>query len=88
MALFDDHVFIRLGADHESHEDTITSEITEELQQSKVPLHPKDIVNSKKVHALRKEQKRRLGKQRSIGPPMDYSPLPIDKHEPEFVSIQ
>lgn len=53
-----------------------------------MPLHPKDIVSSKKVHALRKEQKRKLGKQRSLGSPMDYSPLPIDKHEPEFVSIQ
>lgn len=53
-----------------------------------MPLLPKDIVNSKKVHALRKEQKRKLGKQRSMGSPMDYSPLPIDKHEPEFVSIQ
>ncbi|KAJ4933032.1 hypothetical protein JOQ06_029870 [Pogonophryne albipinna] len=66
------------------HEDTITIEITEELQPAKVPLLPKDIVNSKKVLALRKEQRRKLGKQRSIGSPMDYSPLPIDKHEPEF----
>lgn len=74
-------------ADPESHEDTMTTEITDELQPAKVPLLPKDIVNSKKVHALRKEQKRKLGKQRSMGSPMDYSPLPIDKHEPEFVSI-
>ncbi len=72
----------------ESHEDAITTEITEELQPAKVPLLPKDIVNSKKVHALRKEQKRKLGKQRSMGTSMDYSPLPIDKHEPEFVSNQ
>ncbi|KAI9535088.1 hypothetical protein NQZ68_007177 [Dissostichus eleginoides] len=80
---------LRLSAflyDRESreHEDTITTEITEELQPAKVPLLPKDIVNSKKVLALRKEQRRKLGKQRSIGSPMDYSPLPIDKHEPEF----
>lgn len=80
--------FIYIDADHESHEDPITTEITEELQPAKVPLHPKDIVSSKKVHALRKEQQRKLGKQRSMGSPMDYSPLPIDKHEPEFVSIQ
>ncbi|KAF3842821.1 hypothetical protein F7725_001670 [Dissostichus mawsoni] len=74
------------ASDRESreHEDTITTEITEELQPAKVPLLPKDIVNSKKVLALRKEQRRKLGKQRSIGSPMDYSPLPIDKHEPEF----
>lgn len=80
--------FICVDADHESHEDPITTEITEELQQAKVPIHPKDIVSSKKVHAVRQEQKRKLGKQRSMGSPMDYSPLPIDKHEPEFVSIQ
>ena len=82
-------ILCSLGADRESreHEDTMTTEITEEFQPAKVPLLPKDIVNSKKVHAMRKEQKRKQGKQRSMGSPMDYSPLPIDKHEPEFVSI-
>lgn len=44
-------------------------------------------MNSKKVLAVRKEQKRKQGKQRTIGSTIDYSPLPIDKHEPEFVSI-
>lgn len=44
-------------------------------------------MNSKKVLAVRKEQKRKQGKQRIIGSTIDYSPLPIDKHEPEFVSI-
>ncbi|KAG7276454.1 hypothetical protein CRUP_014113 [Coryphaenoides rupestris] len=34
--------------------------------------------------AVRKEQKRKQGKQKSLGPLPDYSPLPIDKHEPEF----
>lgn len=68
----------------------MTTEITEEMQQAKVPLlaKDKDIVTNKKLQAVRKEVKRKLGKQRSMGPPMDYSPLPIDKHEPEFVSIQ
>uniref|UniRef100_A0A3B3Y927 Insulin-like growth factor-binding protein 5 n=1 Tax=Poecilia mexicana TaxID=48701 RepID=A0A3B3Y927_9TELE len=51
---------------------------------TKVPLHPKDIVNSKKVIAVRKEQKRKLGKQRSFSSGVDYSPMDIDKHEPEF----
>lgn len=77
--------FLSIDRESREHEDSIAPEITEELQPAKVPLLPKDIVNSKKVHALRKEQKRKLGKQRSIGSPMDYSPLPIDKHEPEFV---
>lgn len=81
--------FICSGADRESHEDAITTEITEDLQPTKKQLSlPIDIVNSKKVLALRKEQKRKLGKQRSMGSTIDYSPLPIDKHEPEFVSIQ
>lgn len=59
---------------------------TGELQPAKVPLHPIDIVNSKKAIAMRNEHKRKLGKQRSYGATMDYSPLAIDKHEPEFVS--
>lgn len=65
-------------------EDPAVPELADDMQPAKVPLLPKDIVNSKKVHALRKEQKRKLGKQRSMGSPLDYSPLPIDKHEPEF----
>lgn len=80
-------VYPCLDRESREHEDAMTTEITEELQPAKVPLLPKDIVNSKKVQALRKEQKRKQGKQRSIGSPLDYSPLPIDKHEPEFVSI-
>uniref|UniRef100_A0A096M5Q6 Insulin-like growth factor-binding protein 5 n=1 Tax=Poecilia formosa TaxID=48698 RepID=A0A096M5Q6_POEFO len=38
----------------------------------------------KKVIAVRKEQKRKLGKQRSFSSGVDYSPMDIDKHEPEF----
>ncbi|XP_055086587.1 insulin-like growth factor-binding protein 5 [Periophthalmus magnuspinnatus] len=64
------------------HEDPLTPEVTEELAPAKVSLL--NIVNNKKAQALRKEQKRKLGKQRSMGTPLDYSPLPIDKHEPEF----
>lgn len=75
------------GADHESHEDPIATEMTEELQPAKVPILPKGIVNSKKAHAMRKEQKRKLEKQRSFGSTIDYPPLQVDKHEPEFVSI-
>lgn len=60
---------------------------TGELLPAKVPLHPIDIVNSKKAIAMRNEHKRKLGKQRSYGATMDYPPLAIDKHEPEFVSV-
>ncbi|KAK6292526.1 insulin-like growth factor-binding protein 5 [Coregonus clupeaformis] len=75
--------------DHESreHEDTLTTEIMEDqLQPAKVPLLPKqDLINSKKIQAMRKDKdrKRAQAKLLLIGP-MDYSPLPIDKHEPEF----
>lgn len=58
----------------------------DQLHPAKVPLLPKqDVINSKKIQAMRKdkERKRAQAKLRSIGP-MDYSPLPIDKHEPEF----
>ncbi|XP_037542216.1 insulin-like growth factor-binding protein 5 [Nematolebias whitei] len=74
------------GAERESreHEETMAAGATGELQPAKVPLHPIDIVNSKKVIAMRNEHKRKLGKQRSYGATMDYSPLAIDKHEPEF----
>ncbi|MEQ2307110.1 hypothetical protein AMECASPLE_014812 [Ameca splendens] len=64
--------------------DAMTPDVTGVMQPAKVPLTSKDIVNSKKVIAVRKEQKRNLGKQRSFAPSMDYSPLEIDKHEPEF----
>lgn len=66
--------------------DAMTPDVTGALQQAKVPLHPKDIVNSKKVIAVRKEKTRKLGRQRSFGTSLDYSPIDIDKHEPEFVS--
>lgn len=76
------------GAERESreHEESLAAENTGELQPAKVPLHPIDIVNSKKVIAVRKEQKRKLSRQRSYSATVDYSPLAIDKHEPEFVS--
>lgn len=76
------------GAERESreHEESLAAENTGELQLAKVPLHPIDIVNSKKVIAVRKEQKRKQGRQRSYSATVDYSPLTMDKHEPEFVS--
>uniref|UniRef100_W5MS92 Insulin-like growth factor-binding protein 5 n=2 Tax=Lepisosteus oculatus TaxID=7918 RepID=W5MS92_LEPOC len=65
------------------HEEPVTAEITEDLHPAKVPLHPKDPIRGKKAEALRKEKKRLQEKSRSVGN-LDYSPLPIDKHEPEF----
>lgn len=65
----------------------MTTEMTEELQPAKVPILPKGIVNSRKAHAKLKELKKKQEKQRSLGSTIDYPPLPLDKHEPEFVSI-
>ncbi|XP_036401061.1 insulin-like growth factor-binding protein 5 [Megalops cyprinoides] len=74
------------GIDRESreHEDPMTAEMAEDLlPPAKVPLYPKDHISSKKVHAVRKDKKKQQEKLRSVGQ-VDYSPLPIDKHEPEF----
>lgn len=69
------------------HEETTKIDTTEEqVPQGKVPIYPKqDLINSKKQAAMRKDKKKQQEKLKSVGP-MDYSPLPVDKHEPEFVS--
>ncbi|XP_035995549.1 insulin-like growth factor-binding protein 5 isoform X2 [Fundulus heteroclitus] len=64
--------------------DAMTPEVSRVVQQAKVPLHPKDVVTSKKLIAVHKENKRKLNKQLNFGSTMDYSPMDIDKHEPEF----
>lgn len=69
------------------HDETIKSDTTEEqLPQSKVPISPKqDLINSKKQIALLKDKKKQQEKLRTMGS-LDYSTLPVDKHETEFVS--
>lgn len=54
--------------------------------QTKVPLYGRDHINSRKVQAMkqakdRKKQLARLGSGR-----LDFSPLSLDKLEPNFVS--
>lgn len=54
--------------------------------QTKVPLYGRDHINSRKVQAMkqakdRKKQLARLGSGR-----LDFSPLSLDKLEPDFVS--
>ncbi|XP_056321875.1 insulin-like growth factor-binding protein 5b isoform X2 [Danio aesculapii] len=49
----------------------------------KPPHPPIDVINTKKHAAVRKDKKKQQEKLRSLGS-LDYSPLPIDKHEPEF----
>ncbi|XP_028846853.1 insulin-like growth factor-binding protein 5b [Denticeps clupeoides] len=60
------------------HEDVLKTDKTEE-QSPKVPI----IITNRKQHAIEKDRKKQLEKQRSYGP-MNYSPMPIDKHEPDF----
>lgn len=78
------------SVDRESkeHDETIKTDTTEEqLPQAKVPIYPKqDLINSKKQAAMRKDKKKQQEKLRSMGS-LDYSPLPVDKHETEFVSF-
>lgn len=77
------------SVDRESkeHDETIKTDTTEEqMPQAKVPLYPKqDLINKQKQAAMRKDKKKQQEKLRSMGP-LDYSPLPVDKHEAEFVS--
>lgn len=85
-----DNLFIIIfSVDRESkeHDEPIKADTTEEqLHQAKVPLYPKqDLINTKKQVALRKDKKKQQEKLRSMGS-LDYSPLPVDKHETEFVS--
>ncbi|XP_042620174.1 insulin-like growth factor-binding protein 5b isoform X2 [Cyprinus carpio] len=48
------------------------------------PQHPPiDVIHSRKNAAVRKDKKKQQEKHRLLGS-TDYSPLPIDKHEPEF----
>lgn len=77
------------SVDRESkeHDETIKTDTTEEqLPQAKVSLYPKpDIITSKKQVALLKDKKKQQEKLRSMGGG-EYSPVPVDKHETEFVS--
>ncbi|KAG5283408.1 hypothetical protein AALO_G00041740 [Alosa alosa] len=73
-----------IDRESKEHEDTIKTDMTEDqMHQAKAPLHKQDMINSKKVIALHKDRKKKEEKQRSLGQ-TNYSPLPIDKHEPEY----
>lgn len=82
-------VIIVFSVDRESKEldEAMKTDTTEEqLPQSKVSTYTKqDLINTKKQVAMRKDKKKQQEKLRSMGP-LDYSPLPVDKHETEFVS--
>lgn len=79
--------FCRTDRESREHEDTVTTEMTvDKPVMPKVPLYAKDPITSKKAQAMRKDKKRQQEKLRSMGH-TDYAPLPIDKHEPEFVSM-
>ncbi|XP_051998373.1 insulin-like growth factor-binding protein 5 [Xyrauchen texanus] len=65
------------------NDETVNADTTED-QPPKIPLYPKpDVINSRKHAAVRKDKKKQQEKLRLLGS-MDYSPIPIDKHEPEF----
>lgn len=82
-------LIIVFSVDRESkeHDDTFKTDTTEEQGPSaKVSLFNKqDLINNKKKQAVHKEKKKQQEKLRSIGS-VDYSTVPVDKHETEFVS--
>lgn len=76
----------RPAIDRESreHDEMVPTEMAEDLMpMPKVPLFPKDHISSKKAQAMLKDKKKQQEKLRSVVP-LEYSPVPIDKHEPEF----
>lgn len=87
--MFNFFFFFQCAADRESkeHEETVKTDMTEDqMHPAKVPVHKKDMINSKKSIAIEKDKKKQQEKQRSMGSQTNYPPLPIDKHEPEYVS--
>lgn len=73
-------------SERESQEEARVTEVTEELlPPAKVPLFPRDHINSKKAQAMRKDRKRQQAKLRTVIY-ADHPPLALDKHQPEFVS--
>ncbi|KAL0985584.1 hypothetical protein UPYG_G00158970 [Umbra pygmaea] len=80
-----------IDRDSLEHEETITTEISEDqLQPAKVPLLPKkEVINSKKIIAMRKDKDRKRASAKVHSDPMDYPALhkrepEFDKREPEF----
>ncbi|XP_012676517.1 insulin-like growth factor-binding protein 5a [Clupea harengus] len=70
--------------ERESQEDARVVEVTEDLlPPAKVPLFPRDHINSKKAQAMRKDRKRQQAKLRTMIY-ADHPPLALDKHQPEF----
>lgn len=71
----------------ESNDDTLLPVPESMLPQTKVPLYGRDHISSRKVQAMkqakdRKKQLARVGHASNL----DFSPLSLDKMDPEFVS--
>lgn len=54
--------------------------------QTKVPLYGRDHINSRKVQAMKQAKDRRKQLARPGTGSLDFSPLSLDKLEPDFVS--
>lgn len=54
--------------------------------QTKVPLYGRDHINSRKVQAMKQAKDRKKLLARSGTGSLDFSPLGLDKLEPDFVS--
>ena len=82
-------VFASLS-DGESHDDAllpVPESMPPQTKETKMPLYGRDHISSRKVHAMKqaKDRKKQLAR---LGPTsnLDFSPLSLDKLEPEFVS--
>lgn len=54
--------------------------------QTKVPLYGRDHINSRKVQAMKQAKDRKKQLARLGSGTLDFSPLSLDKLEPDFVS--
>lgn len=80
------HIFVPL-VDGDSHDGAVLPVPESMLPQTKVPLYGRDHISSRKAQAMkqakdRKKQLARLGQSSNL----DFTPLSLDKLEPEFVS--
>ncbi|XP_066521301.1 insulin-like growth factor-binding protein 5a [Hoplias malabaricus] len=77
------HKHTYTARDRESQEGVILEVTDDLLPHVRVPLFPRDHINDKKAHAVRKDKKRKQAKLLTMGN-TDYSPFRIDKHQSEI----
>lgn len=72
--------------DGESKDDRVSALTEDFLSQAKVPVFPRDNINSKKAQAMQKDKTRQQSKLRTMGH-IKYSPFAMDKHQSAIVRL-